>query len=173
MKVILNDKEVPELVTESLPMLIHGQEGSGASMYTIALAAKWYEQGYNVLFLCGYEMAEEEFIKLVGQSNGQFFTKERQDDFKKLLNEPVDKRVVVVKNIELFGEDIIDLVSILDKVIISGDLNQSAFKDKILAVEYVTKFYFSEIEGISLPDLKKYEGFVIANNFEGVTKLQP
>ena len=38
-KILLDKKEIEALVPESLPMLIHGEEGSGTSFYTICLAA--------------------------------------------------------------------------------------------------------------------------------------
>jgi hypothetical protein len=99
--ILLDGKEVTSLVPESLPMLIHGEEGSGASLYTICLAAKWYRQSYNILFLCGYPMAEEEFSKQVGSDYkiATFYTKEKVEEFINALKQNLsDKTVVIVKN---------------------------------------------------------------------------
>lgn len=172
MKILLDNKEVTTLVPESLPMLIHGAEGSGASQYTIALAAKWYSQGYEVIFLCGYPMAEESFVKIVGTSTAKFYTKEKVEEFAEALrNGSSVKRIVFIKNIELFSLDVFQLVSAMDTVVISGDLVKSTIANEVLAKKYITKIFFSPLENIVLPQLNKYEGFVMADDFCGVTRL--
>lgn len=170
MRIIMDDKEVAQLVPDSLPILIHGVEGSGASMYTIALAAQWFKQGYKILFLCGYPMAEEEFTRLVGKhASAVFYTKDNVENFKK---EVVDSdTIVIVKNIELFGADIVNSVT-TKCLIVSGNLNKCSFKEELLTLTFVSEVYFSGLDDKSFPELKKYEGLVISGELKGITKLE-
>lgn len=173
---ILLDGEEKQFSLDSLPILIHGEDGSGASLYTVSFAANLYSQGFTILFLCGYPMAEEEFAKQVGSGYGnkaRFFTKERIEEFKKVLaSKNNDKKVIVIKNIELFGEDVFDLVARKLNIVISGDINKSSFKQAIVDKGFTTQIYFSPLEGVEFPEMNKYEGFVISDKYKGVTSLQ-
>jgi hypothetical protein len=174
-KILLDGREVPFLVTDSLPMLIHGTEGSGASLYTVCLAAKWFSQDYRILFLCGYPMAEEEFAQQVGNSykNVVFYTKDKVEEFKLALNQDLsDNTVVIVKNIELFEDNIFDATKEIERLIISGDIIRSDLKDKLLNRKYVTKVLFSGIEEYDLPKLEKYQGYAVTEDYIGITQLQ-
>lgn len=172
-KIFLDGKEVEKLVPQSLPMLIHGKEGSGASLYTICLAAKWFAQGYNVLVLCGYPMAEEAFAQEVGTdyTKAQFYTKERIDEFLAALQNVHDKTIVVVKNIELFENNFFDAVNGIDNLIISGDVIQSKVEEKLLNKKFATEVFFSPLAGKEVPHLEKFHGVVFSDNYKGITYL--
>ncbi len=170
MKIILDNKEVPELVPASLPMLVHGHEGSGASMYTIALAAKWFTQGREIKFLCGYPMAEKEFTTLVGEHKSAiFYTQEKIEQFKQdVINSDA---LVVIKNIELFGVDVIKAIN-TKLFIVSGDFSKCSFKEELDKIPFASEVYFSQLNNKELPPLKKYEGLVISGEFQGLTRLE-
>lgn len=171
-KILLNGKELS--LTESiLPMLVHGEDKSGSSLYTISLAANFYSQGSKLLFLCGYTQAPEEFTKQVGSFDNSvsFFVKERAEDFKKKLSKTNDE-IVIIKNIELLTEDIFNLVTGVQKLIISGDISRCSFKKKILEEPFATKVYFSGLESSDIPKLEKYSGFLNSKNLQGITRLQ-
>lgn len=175
--ILLQDKEF-RFVENNLPMLIHGEEGSGASLYTINVAANFYKQGLKILFLCGFHKAEQEFKSQVGNLEApgaliNFCTKDKLDAFKEQITRNVytDNKVVIIKNIEFFDNDILDLVSENEQLIVSGNLNQSKFKNKLLDKAFNTKIFFSSISGIDLPKLGKYEGFLTSKNLQGITKL--
>lgn len=174
MNILLDNKPIETLLPESLPMLIHGADKSGASMYTIALAAKWFSQSYDILFLCGFPMAEEAFSKLVDREKGQadFFTKEQVAEFIKKAESTTDKTIIVIKNIELFDNE--PLQAILDKkqIILSGDINKASVKDDILGISFASKVYFSEFANVDISNLAKYSGLMISNNYSGITKLE-
>ena len=173
-KILLDGKEVEQLHPESLPMLIHGREGSGASLYTICLAAKWHSQGYEILFLCGHPMAEQEFAREVASDyvNAKFYTQEKTDDFLAALEQDVHhKTIVVVKNIELFDTNILDVVTPIHNLIVSGDVNQSKIKDILIRKKFITEVYFSPLEGKEIPELEKFHGFVASEDYTGVTQL--
>lgn len=173
-RLILDGKKVETLMPQSLPMLIHGGEGSGASLYTICLAAKWFDQGRRVLFLCGYPMAEEEFAAQVDRAYTEvrFYTKEKIEAFKQAIAaESLDGVVVFVKNVELFGIDLFECVSGIDKLVLSGDFNRVGAKEKLLKREFATQIFFSSLGGHVLPPLNKYEGYVVSGDYQGITKL--
>lgn len=173
-KIVLDGKTVEKVVPESLPMLIHGEHSSGGSLYTVCLAAKWFTQEYDILFLCGYPMAEEAFTNEVGNvhTNARFFTKENVDAFLQVLKTSLrENTIVVVKNIELFDDKAFDAVSDIKNLIISGDVYKSKVKEKVLNKKFTTVIYFSAVEGKDIPELKKYQGFVITESYQGMTSL--
>lgn len=173
-KIIFDGKEANSLVLEGLPMLIHGQEGSGASLYTICLAAKWFTQGNEVLFLCGYLMAEEEFDKEVNTKHekAKFYTKDKVNEFTSALKSVSDNTIIFIKNIELFNDTLFSAIDSKHNIIISGDVENSDFKNKLLTKNFTTKIYFSHLEGQDLLPTQKYQGFVISDEYKGVTRLQ-
>lgn len=173
MKIILDQKVVHELVPESLPMLIHGEEGSGASIYTVALAAKWFEQGYNIVFLCGYEMAEQAFTKIIGHKSDRavFYTKEHVSAFLAALQDLPMKSVLIVKNVELFEPSIFAALKDKHHVVLSGNVDGALARNILLSRTYSTKVYFSPFPEIQLPALQKYEGFLVSENTRVVTRL--
>lgn len=172
-KILLDGKEVQTLVPESLPMLIHGAHGSGASLYTVCLAAKWFSQGYKVLFLCGYSMAEEAFAEEVGSDypDTHFYTKEKVKEFLAALEEIDSKTIVVVKNIELFEHNVFEAVSSINNLIISGDVESSKVKDLGLQKKFTSEVYFSPLEGKNVPPLEKFQGVVLSGDYRGITTL--
>ncbi|MCC6563682.1 hypothetical protein IT087_02210 [Candidatus Uhrbacteria bacterium] len=172
--IVVDGKEVGALVPQSLPMLIHGAEGSGASLYTICLAAKWFSQKYQVLFLCGFPMAEEEFAKQVDgkYATVHFFTKEKVEEFKQAVKlKGSSETIIFIKNAELFDEGVFNLIEEFDNRVISGDIEEARSKQKILSKKYVTYVYFSPLHDVKLPKLNKYEGFLVSGDYQGVTKL--
>ncbi len=172
-KVLLNG-DIIEPTTDILPTLIHGNEGSGASLYTIILAANYYSAEHNILFLCGYPMAEEEFLKEVGgkYANAKFFTKDKYYQFIKVLNDGIDaKTVVFVKNIELFDGSLLEKLKSIQNLVISGDLDKSPLKKSLLAKKFTTEIYFSNLEGKALPRMEKYIGYVLSAKRTGPTSI--
>jgi hypothetical protein len=176
-KILLNEKEF-NFTENNFPILIHGEDKSGASFYTISIAVNLFLKNLPIVFLCGYPMAEEEFRKQVNQDYGKdriiFYTKERISEFKEFVaDQNNQERIIFIKNIELFDEDIFNLISSKNKIILSGDINKCSFKDKILNKKFNTKIFFSPFNDVKLPALQKYEGFLVSSNSEGVTKVKP
>jgi hypothetical protein len=175
---ILLDGATFNFSQNNLPLLIHGTEGSGASLLTITIAANLYARGSKIIFLCGYLMAEEEFLKQTNHvpSAGEvsFYTKEHIDEYKQKSASLPDEgdHIVIIKNIELFSKDIFDTVSMHTKVIISGDLNACHFKEMVLSRLYNSKIIFSPLEDIVLPGLKKYEGFFVSENRSEIITME-
>lgn len=173
-KILQDGREVTKLENGSLPMIIHGKEGSGASLYTICLAAKWFTQGNEVLFLCGYPMAEEEFEREVGitHENAKFYTKDNVKQFISAIKSVSDNTVIFVKNIELFDDNLLSLIDSKHNIAISGDIENSRFKSKLLTKTFTTEIYFSPLDGKNKLPTQKYEGCIISGKYKGITKLQ-
>lgn len=174
-KIFINQEEV-NYTEDNFPMLIHGEDHCGASMYAISLIANLFLEGSKIIVLCGYPMAEKQFRDQVGVSKGEitFFTKEYILDFKDKISliSNIDDYIILLKNIELFDEEIFDFVSKHKKYIISGDFNKCIFQDKVLDKGFRTKIFFSKFHGVDVPMLNKYEGYVISDKIKGVTKLE-
>lgn len=171
--ILLDDQPVETFDTASLPILIHGKEGSGASLYTITVAANWYVQGSNLLFLCGYPMAEQEFNQQVASlhPNARFYIQEKLSEFSSGMKTVANNTLVVIKNIELFDLDVFHLVHKHQKLIISGDIEETSFKKDLLFHPFASKVYFSELDGVELPVIPKYSGYVESGEYKGITKL--
>ncbi|MBP7006701.1 MAG: hypothetical protein KBB16_01390, partial [Candidatus Pacebacteria bacterium] len=159
MKTIFLDKKEIQLTKDDLPMLIHGEDHAGASFYTISLIANLFLKGHKVIVLCGYYMAEEQFKEQIDNLDEKlFYTKEQVSDFNKAVSikEDINEYIFLLKNVELFNEEVIESFLKRDKFIISGDLNKSPFKEQILERTFKTKIYFSNIPNIEIPILNKY-----------------
>jgi hypothetical protein len=173
-KIQLNDKDF--LFTEDhLPMLIHGEDKAGASLFTITVGANFTSQDKNLLILCGYPMAREEFYKQIEklpQNNHQvlFFIKDELPQFIETVTSLSDiaNRVIIIKNIELFSEETFDLISSYKNIIISGDINKCDFKEKITNIDYCSKVLFSPFEEVTLSGFEKYNGFLSTKSETGV-----
>lgn len=172
-KILLDGKEF-HFARSYLPILIHGEEHVGSSLFTISVLADLYSQGSKIVALTGYPMARDEFNNQTGSGeNAQFFTKENEELFITNIhkNSDMNDHIVVVKNIELFSEEIFDTVKDFTNLIISGDINKCSFKEKILQKSFNTKIYFSQLYD-SLPELEKYEGYVTTPSISGVVSLE-
>lgn len=193
-KTILLNNLQKHFDNKGLPILIHGKEHTGSSLFTISLLVDLYFQGYKIIFLSGYQMAREEFIKQIG-TDTQTVLANPTDSLENLNKKQVifvrrknpelfisfmhgladiNKRVVLVKNIDLFDESIFSAIENNSRVIISGDIDRSLYKSKIIKKHYSTKIIFSKPNislNMNLPLLKKYEGFLWSEAEQGIVSL--
>lgn len=177
MNTILLNRNVYHFSEDSCPILIHGEDHAGSSLFTVSLLADLYQQGSKILFLSGYPMARDEFVKQVGeyQNDNVIFIKGTEHfDFLKSVKElgDIDDRVILIKNIDLFTQEIFDSVSSKNKVIISGNIDKVPYKDHILQKVYKTKIFFSPASFEQVPDLQKWDGYLIGQNKKGTVSLQ-
>lgn len=172
-KILLDGKEF-HFTHVDLPILIHGEEHVGASLFTVSVLADLYAQGSKIIALTGYPMARDAFVEQTGaEENAKFFTKENEELFITNIqtNSDVNDRVILIKNIELFSEEIFNTVKDFSNVIISGDLNKCSFKEKILQKSFNTSTYFSPLDE-ALPELQEYEGYFVSQNNTGRVSLE-
>ncbi|MBP6883973.1 MAG: hypothetical protein KBC06_01950 [Candidatus Pacebacteria bacterium] len=177
-KVLLNGDEF-ECGENNLPLLIHGEDKAGASLFTITFAVNLFASGSKLLFLTGYEMAREEFLKQTtsthkGDDAVIFFLKDEVEEFARYMTTlpDINDRVIVIKNIDLFDEKTFDLIGNKQKIIISGDINKCPYKNKIQQMNFVTKVLFSKLEDNEIPELQKYQGFLTQNHTSGISTIQ-
>lgn len=175
-KILVNQEEL-NLTKINFPVLVHGEEGSGASLYTVTLAVNLFSQDFPIVFLCGYPMAEEEFKKQLDGTSYKdkvvFYTKEKVSEFKEFVINPINSQsIIFIKNIELFEKDVFDLILTKNKIILSGDLNKCSCKNQILSTKFNTKIFFSSFSNMAFSVLRKYEGFFVSKNLKGATKVK-
>ncbi len=175
-KILLNGNDF-ECSEADLPMLIHGEDKAGASLFTVSYIANLFARGSKLLCITGYHMARDEFYKQTNAPHSQnavFCLKEEVEDFESYIKTlpDIEERVIVIKNIELFSEEVFNLVYSKQLLIISGDINKCVFKEKILNLKFKTKVLFSKLDKEEMPDLQKYQGFLANNQTSGIATVQ-
>ena len=179
-----------------LPYLIVYKEKSGGSHFTISLTAHLFSSGSKVLFLTAFPMAKDDFLKQVGLDNPEVSLinsveeLEINKDKKVLLLdsgnsslfievtrklEDLKERVVLVKNIETFDSEVINICLGLDKVILSGDIDACLNKEKIINKNFKTIIAFNKPEillPIEVPLLEKWTGYLSNGDVVGTIRIQ-
>jgi hypothetical protein len=196
MKKITNvDTEQEIAVTNTdLPMLIHGVEGSGASLLSITISAMLHKKGNKLVIFTAYPMAREEFMSQIeDDDSGVFFLKDRAnivtasqhqtvivesgniDLFKKFLSESdLSDRIIFIKNIETIHDP--EVLGILSRIllILSGDINLSVFKENIINTSFKTEILLSPLSNSTsdFSRLPKYQAFLKKGGEEMVISLK-
>lgn len=175
-KILVNQEEL-NFIENDFPMLVHGEEGSGASLYTVTVAVNLFSQGFPIVFLCGYPQAKKEFVKQVAKISYKdqvvFYTKEKISEFKEFVINPNNKeRIIFIKNVELFSDDIFNSVLSKNKIVVSGDISKCVCMKQILNTKFNTRIFFSPLENMTFKLLQKYEGFFVSNSLKGITKVK-
>jgi hypothetical protein len=178
-----NNKQI-DFTVNDLPMVVHGREHSGSSLFAITMAVHLHSQGNKILMFTAYPMAMEEFISQVGEDASVFYLEYpaqiyeaqsyqtvivRSGDMNlcafALSNLPdIHTRIAFIKNVEsILTEEIASLLNVNERTLISGDIDSSTAKEFIKNVKYQTKVFFSDSNILpkELPTLKKYQACVI------------
>ncbi|MFA6185582.1 MAG: hypothetical protein WC720_05585 [Candidatus Shapirobacteria bacterium] len=195
MNIILNNQKY-DFSESDLPIMVHGKENSGASFFSIALIANLFLSGHKILFFTAFPMAKESFSKIIGEKKSEVGFIENNSDFdqvahkqaiivksgdmelfKKMVNklDDIKERIIFIKNIEEYDESIFELVKEKIKIVISGDIDKCCFLNKFEQKEFITKIYFSKSENsldMVIPDLDKYNGYLISEKNVGVVKIK-
>ena len=180
--ILLNDIEF-EIGEDRLPCLVSYAPKQGGSHLTMVIVANMFLQGSKVLILTAYPMAKDKFHEQIGGDNENvaFVTSENEIEANKnkqaiilesgneKLFEPALKtledigdRVILIKNIEQFGDQVIKLCQPFVKTILSGDMNNC-----LGAKGLFEKGYFKSVINFDLPNLDKYQGFYRDADQEG------
>ena len=193
-KILLNEEEYK--VNESdLPSLVTYGEHSGGSHYTITMVAQLFLQGSKILFLTAYPMAKDNFLKQVGDDHSNIAFVNSVDDFEKAKNTQcimlesgnevlftealkvlpdLKDRVILIKNIEKFSMSVFEKSLDLEKIILSGHLDECVAKNEIIKKSFSTTVIFTKTEidlGIKVPELPKWSGFFTSIDKNGITKI--
>jgi hypothetical protein len=191
-QILLNNQEF-KLSGNDLPMLIHGADGNGASLFSVSVVANLYAAGYKLLFTSGYHMARDEFKAQTGVGDEAvlvekasdieeahtksvvFVPRENVELFIQLVASLPDvvKRVIFLKNFDVFDESHFDAVRKLKNVVLAGDLDNCSYRSRILSETWQTRVYFSKPENsdVELPDLPKYAGYLTSTAHTGLVSF--
>jgi hypothetical protein len=169
--------------TSDLPIVIHGRERSGASLYAIIAAASIYRNGDGLFFWSAHHMAKEEFAKemIPGRNIHRIDSADEitsrapqviimENESPEVLGLSLAKldptRVLFVKNFETLPEELRKELLNRKLLMIAGDLEKAMTKEAIFKFE--TQIFFSPYPGVTLPPLGKYEGFIVG---KGITTV--
>src|SRR3989338_913960 len=75
----VSTKEEIKISGSDLPMLIHGKERFGASLFSITVSALMHAEGNKILMFTAYPMAKEEFLEQVGDNSRVFYLENESD----------------------------------------------------------------------------------------------
>lgn len=179
MKIIANNQEY-NFSKDDLPLLIAGQDGVGASLFSIFVATQLFKSGHKIIFFTAYPAAKEEFKKILNESeleDCEFVNSaneihgkraivinsgDEQDFIDTITSTPdLSDRVVFVKNLENYSEKILIKSDLL---ILSGNIDKCIFLEELKNINFKNKIFFSESNGypeISLEKINKYEAIMV------------
>ncbi len=187
-----NNKQIDFNVND-LPMIIHGREHTGSSLFSVTMAVHLYRQNNKILMFTAYPMAKDEFLEQIDNKDTVFYLEDVQDIKKAqgfqtiiiksgdkdlcaqvLLNLPdINDRILFIKNVDIIlNNDIIKNIN-QEKILLSGDADLSMHKDFIKKFTYKTKIFFSESELLKedLLPLERYQACVFRDNDRFIIKL--
>jgi hypothetical protein len=148
-----------------LPIVIHGKEGRGASLFSIKLVAEFVKNGKPLTFWSAYPMAKQEFRKeLSNHIPPDVIFIESEDPLKldKILSDIDAGKTLFVKNFEVIPSETKSKILRRNLLIIAGDLEGILTKEEIL--KFPTRIFFSPFLGIEIPVLEKYQGYMFSEN---------
>lgn len=83
-----------------------------------------------------------------------------------------EERIIILKNIEGFSTETLQLVKDHPKLILSGDVDKSPALERIKHIPFSSKIFFSPSVLIDdLPSLEKYHGWYSSKEQEGIITL--
>jgi hypothetical protein len=183
---------VLRLSADYLPMLIHGKEGQGASLFSISAMANLCAQGAKCIYICGYQMARDEFEKqlslghtpvtytansepeALGRAQTIYLKREDEHLLSKLSRELPDysERILFLKNCELFSENAVQQALIHKKLVLSGDIQACSGADAIIAHSWQTTVEFSPLhENSFYQEVPKYSAVITSGANSGIVSL--
>ena len=193
---IFFNKQAINFTEGDLPCLITYADKTGGSHFSITLVVNLFLNGSKILFLTAYPMAKDNFLQQIGEDHSKIAIVSSIEELEKakntqviilesgneaLFNEAVKilpdlkERIVLVKNMEVFSKAVSDTCLNLEKVILSGNIDMCADKEKISKKDFKTIVTFSKPEialPIEVPALEKYTGFLLGKNKMGVVVVQ-
>lgn len=177
-----------------LPMVIHGVEHSGSSLFSITMAANLHKKGNKILMFTAYPMATEEFMNQVGPDASVFNLKNNTEikqaqNYQTVIVSSGDKdlciaalttlpdihsRIAYIKNVDMIlTPEIANLLNVNERTLLSGNIDASSAKDYIKRFNYNTKIFFSDSSILpkQLPEMKKYQACVFKENNKFIVSL--
>ncbi len=191
MKKIIDIQTKKEVIFSKtdVPMLIHGVEGSGASLFSMTVAAMLHKQGNKLIIYTAYPMAREEFMSQIIDVHGMFYLESVKDMvkaltfqtifiqsgnmklFKKIISkDSIIDRIIFVKNIDIIRSSLYKSITPF-KFIIAGDLELARKNQEFKSAIYNTKILFSPLESEPSAVLEKYQACMRNGSQEKILKI--
>ncbi len=176
-------------------MLIHGDDGRGASLFSVSVIADLYDQGSGIIFLCGYHMARDEFDLQTNSKHDAVIIEEGFDPVevqkKRVIFVPTERsdllgtvietvadaneRVVFFKNFDLFETSVFKNIENLSSIVLMGNIDKCAFRSDVLGKDWASQVYFSVPQtdvGAKIRSVDKYKGYFFSADKEGVVSVE-
>lgn len=177
------------IMSESdLPCLIPYADKTGGSHFSVSLMKDFFRSGSKILFFTAYPSARENFMEQIAGEESkvayiidtQDLTTEAQVIIPESWNEAlfvevcktlpdISERVVLVKNIETFGQEVFDVCLPLQKIILSGNIDTCIAKEQIVAHPFASVVMFAQPQidvPYTAPTLQKWQAYMWGNRGE-------
>ncbi len=185
--------EVVPLGVIDLPMLVHGADKSGASLFSITVAAQLHKEGNKLLIFTAYSMAKDEFLSQLGEEKESVFYLtsladiEKAKGFQSVIVEHgnealflsvleqlpnLSEYVPFIKNVETVTELDIIYYALARPSVLSGDIMQSTFSEELIAADYTTRVLFTPLEEEPLPELEKYQALMKGKDGQRIVSIR-
>lgn len=190
------NKEPYTMSESDLPCLVTYGENMGGSHLSMVLATNLFLTGSKILFFTAYPMARENFLEQIGtdcldvafinstselekalHARAIFLKSGDESLFLEVIKIIPDlkERVILIKNMEIFSETVLDISLSLDKVILSGNIDTTITKEKIIKKNFKTIIAFNQPNtqpSVTIPKLEKYEAFLSNSIKSGILKIK-
>ncbi len=194
-RIILNNESY-RVTEDDLPYLVIYGDKSGGSHFTVTLIADLFSSGSKILFFTAFPMAKDNFLGQIGQGYSKIGFVNSKDDLESYKDSDViildsgneslfieaikmlpniNERVILVKNIEAFSNEIFDTCLDLNNIILSGNIDMCIAKDRIVKKSFKTTVVFTKPEiplSIEVPKLDKWTGYLSSQGHSGMIKVQ-
>ncbi len=190
--ILLNNHHV-HFNEADLPCLITYGDKTGGSHFSVCLVADLFRQGAKILFLTAYPMARENFMEqIAGEESKVIYVTDAKDlttDAQVIILESgneslffaavaglddLEERVVLVKNMEVFGPTVFHACLPCKKLILSGNLDECLAKEEISKMHFSTTVIFKQPEIVlphTAPTLEKYTAYLRSPDKEGMVRI--
>jgi len=194
-KILLN-WEPYNMAESNLPALITYDKHMGGSHLSIVLIADLFLRGSKIIFLTAYPMAHDNFLNQVNGKNSNIAYVDSLDGLSKSTNAQaiiiesgnavlflnvikklpdLNDRIIFIKNIEIFNEEVYDACIGFKKLILSGNIDECNFNKKISNHQFKTIIAFNQPDtplNIKVPLLEKWSSYLWTENENGILSIE-
>lgn len=193
-KILLNWQPY-NITGNDLPTLVTYDKHMGGSHLSIVLIADLFLKGSKILFLTAYPMAKDNFINQIGENNLNVSFVDSTEGLEESINSQaiiiesgnatlflnaiknlpdLDERIIFIKNIEIFSEEVYDACIGFEKLIISGNIDECNFNEKIPNHTFKTLIAFNQPKTdihIQVPPLEKWSSYLSTESKNGILTI--
>lgn len=193
-KILLNWQPY-NIQENNLPALVTYDKNMGGSHLSIVLIADLFLKGSKILFLTAYPMAHDNFLNQIDGNNSNVAFVDSIEGLEESLNSQaiiiesgnatlflnaikiipdLKERVIFIKNIEIFSEEVYDACTGFEKIIMSGNIDECNFKDKIPNHTFKTIIAFNQPKtpiNIKVPTLERWSSFLWTESRNGILTI--